>query len=288
MEKLSNLEEYKSVLREGRIRCKGGFNNMYLTIESVKRYLSLGRLYYELSDDSLCLYTDEEEYYRMYIQCSLNGVSQIYAKGKPILIRNIYRESCKPDNMVQIENTLKQQGFELYDQCVQILAKPLEMEETVRKKYDASMGFLKRAQIDIVYADEAQLEEIIILRNKEPELKPYHFFYQTKEEMLQDIKDGYYRCAVNAEGEVCAAQHFTVANGTIQGDWLAVKEEYKAKYGIGAAMAYHSFTYAIEHNIRNYFGWVAHNNVKSLKYHSAIGYTIGDELADEWLLIGGN
>lgn len=286
MEKLLSLEEYKSILREGRTRCKGGFSNIYLDIESVKRYLSLGRICYELNDDSLILYTDEEEYYRMYIQCSSNGMPRINGKDRPVLIRNIYKDSGKPDLLVQIEDVLKQQGFVLYDQSVQILANPLEMGgDSIRKKYDAAMAFLKRARMDITYANEEQLDEIINLRNAEPELKAYHFLYQTREEMMEEIAKGYYRCALNADGEVCAAQHFTVENGTLQGDWLAVKEEYKVKYGIGTAMAYHSFLYAIDRNIPNYYGWVVRDNVKSLKYHKAIGYTIGNKFADEWLLI---
>lgn len=284
MKKISSLEEYKTILREGHIRCKGGFHNIYLGMEAVNRYLTLGRIYYELNDNSLILYTDEEAYYRVYIQCSLNGILPISAQDKPILNRNIYDNSGKSDRLIQIENMLRQQGFELYDQSVQVLAKPLEMEETVRAKYDASMAFLKRIPIDIVYAKEEQLDEIISLRNAEPLLKPYHFSYQTREEMLGDIKKGYYRCAINAKGEICAAQHYTVENGILQGDWRAVKEEYKVKYGIGTAMAYQSFLYAIERGIQNNYGWVVRDNVQSLKYHEAIGYTMGNKFADEWLL----
>lgn len=285
METLSSLEEYKSILREGRTRSRGGYNNMYLDIASIKRYLSLGRLYYELNDAGLILFTDEEQYYRMYLQCNPQGVVSISAQDKPILIRNIYKESGKPDILGQMEDALERQGFTLYDQSVQILAQPLTMEDTVRKKCDMAMSFLKRANIEIIYANSTHLDEIISLRNVEPELKPYHFFYQTREEMLQDIEKGYYRCAVNGQGEICAAQHFTVENGTLQGDWLAVKEEYKVKYGIGTAMAYHSFLYAIKKEIPNYYGWVVRDNVKSLKYHRTIGYTISEKLADEWLLV---
>ncbi|MCH5275689.1 MAG: hypothetical protein J1E65_07600 [Lachnospiraceae bacterium] len=284
MKKISSLEEYKTILKEGRLRCKGGFNNIYLGMEAVSRYLSLGRIYYELNDNSLILYTDEEVYYRIYLLCSLHGSLRISAQDKPILNRNIYIDSDKSDSLIQIEDMLRQQGFELYDQSVQALAKPLEMEETVRTKYDASMAFLKRIPIDIVYANEKQLDEIISLRNAEPLLKPYHFSYQTREEMLRDIEKGFYKCAINAKGEICAAQHYTVENGTIQGDWRAVKEEYKVKYGIGTAMAYHSFLYAIDRKISNFYGWIVRDNVQSLKYHEAIGYTIGNKFADEWLL----
>ena len=190
MERLTSLEEYKSILREGRIRSRGGYNNMYLDITSIKRYLSLGRIYYELNDVGVMLFTDEEQYYRMYLQCSPHSVNCISAQDKPILIRNIYKAAGKSDILDQMENVLKKQGFTLYDQSVQILAQPLAMEDIIHKKYDMAMSFLKRAQINIIYANAAHLDEIISLRNAEPELKPYHFFYLTREEMLEDLENG--------------------------------------------------------------------------------------------------
>lgn len=63
-----------------------------------------------------------------------------------------------------------------------------------------------------------------------------------------------------------------------------MKAEYKEKYGIGAAMAYHSFAYAIEHNIMNYFGWLEKDNEKSLRYHQSIGYRLTGKVAEDWIL----
>lgn len=79
-------------------------------------------------------------------------------------------------------------------------------------------------------------------------------------------------------------QQFSIENGTIQGNWLAVKDEYKVRYGIGTAMAYHSFVYAIEHDIHSYFGWVVKDNDKSIKYHESIGYELTDKVSEEWIL----
>lgn len=284
MEKLTNLEEYKAILKDCKKVCRGGYNNFYLDIQAIKRYLSLGRIYYEVNESGVFFFTDEEQYYRLYAYISPERETEVKKQDKPVLIRNIYREQGKPEALVRFEEGLKKQGFTLYDQSVQIISNPLEQEEDIRRKCEKALSFLKRAGLTVCYAKEEHLGEMIKLRQNEPLLKPYHFMYQTEEEMKEDIQKGYYRCVINQEGRICAAQQFSVQNGTLQGNWLAVKEEYKVRYGIGTAMAYHSFLYAIEHQIPCYFGWVVRDNVKSLKYHQAIGYKISDKLADEWFM----
>ena len=111
----------------------------------------------------------------------------------------------------------------------------------IQRKYDKASSFLDRFGIKIGYAEEKDVEQIINLRKQEPLLKDYHFAYETEREILDAVEKGYYRCAYNHLGEVCAVQHYTVINGILQGGWLAVNEEYKVRYGIGSAMAYHSF-----------------------------------------------
>lgn len=284
MERLKSIEEYKALLMQYKQVCRRGYNNNYLGLDKVNRYIALQRIYYETVENALMFITDEEAYYRMYIQTDAEAKVIIKKEDKPVLIRNVYKENRKPEALLKLEENLGRQGFKVYDESVQIVARPLDMRENIQNKYDRAEAFLKRAGIKILYAKEGEAEEILNLREKEPLLKKYHFLYETKEEISADIRKGYYRCAYNAQGEICAAQHFYVSNGTLQGDWLAVKEEYKIRYGIGTAMACHSFLYAIEHDISQYFGWVVRDNKKSIDYHQAIGYEISDKLADEWLL----
>lgn len=284
MEILKNLEEYKELLVKYKPVCRRGYNNNYLSMDMVERYIELQRIYYEAEDNALTFITDEEKYYRAYVQTNPEADITIQKRDKPVLVRNVYKENKKTDVLLKFEDKLKKQGFSIYDESVQIVAKPLEMKEDVQKKYDRAFSFLERAGIKIGYATEENFAEINFLRESEPILKDYHFLYETESEILDNIKSGYFRCAFNMDGKVCAAQQFSVENGTIQGNWLAVQEEYKVRYGIGTAMAYHSFLYAIEHEVQSYFGWVVRDNTKSIKYHQAIGYELTDKFADEWLL----
>ncbi|MCH5270294.1 MAG: hypothetical protein J1E83_06040 [Lachnospiraceae bacterium] len=271
------MSSYKQIYRKG-------YSNNYLSTDKIERYISLQRIYFEKNETSLLFFTDEEKYYRLHAMLGPD-MDMICKQDKPLMLRNVYREGMKTDALLKVEGALKQQGFLLYDETVQILAQPLEKREEIQRKYNKASSFLNRFGIKIGYARKKDMEQIINLRNNEPLLKDYHFLYETEEEILNDIEKGYYRCAFNQLEEVCAAQHYSISNNTLQGDWLAVKDEYKVRYGLGIAMAYHSFLYTIEQGISNYYGWVARDNIKSIKYHQAIGYELTDKWADEWLLV---
>ncbi len=284
MERLENWETYKGLLREARQRGFIRFSNNYLDMDAVKRYIQLGRTEYSLDGNGLYICTDEGAFYRMYLQCGQNEI-KLPRRDKPVLVRNVFRQGEMSAAQKEVESQLQGLGFSLYDESVQILAKPLDFREDILAKQKRSERFLTRFGLNIFYSDSSRVEEIIWLRDHTPELKTYHFLYETMEERRQAAENGFFRCVSNAQGEICAAQQFYVKRNTIQGNWLAVKPEYKSKYGIGAAMAYHSFAYAIEHNINSYFGWVVRDNIESIRYHQSIGYEIMDKMANEWILM---
>lgn len=283
MEKLDSWEKYKELLKEAKQRGFTQFINNYLDMDAVKRYIGLGRMEYEQDGSGLYIYTDEGLFYRLYIQCGENGIKPP-ERDKPVLVRNVYREGNKSAVQKGVEGQLQRLGFSKYSGSVQILAIPLENRENILEKLEKAERFLWRFGLKIIYADGVQLEDIFRLRDNTTELKPYHFPYETREERQRAIEKGFFRCVVNAQNELCAAQQFRVARNGVQGNWLAVKAGYKEKYGIGAAMAYHSFAYAIDHNIRNYFGWVEKNNEKSLRFHQSVGYRLTGKVAEDWIL----
>lgn len=284
MERLRSLAEYKELLYKYKPVCRRGYTNNYLSTEMINRYIDIQRIYYEEEEKALIFMTDEEKYYRVYVHLSPDLEVRLARKDKPMMLRMVYREGKETEVLRKIEQGLSKQGFLLYDKSVQIVANPLEMRLEVQDKYEMAKKFLERAGINIGYATMKHINAINALREKENVLKDYHFEYETPEEIRNNVEKGYYRCAFNRQGEVCAAQQFSVDNFTVQGNWLAVEEKYKVRYGIGTAMAYHSFLYAIECEIPNYYGWVVCDNEKSLKYHQTIGYKVTDKFAAEWIL----
>lgn len=282
MERLENWEKYKRLQKEAKQQGFTHFMNNYLDINAVKRYIGLGRMEYGQDKGALYIYTDEGSFYRLYIQCGKNVIKPP-EREKPVLVRNVYQDGRKSAAQQEIEGQLQVLGFSSYSASAQILAAPLENRENILEKLEKAKRFLERFGMKITYADHSQLESILRLRDSETELKPFHFSYETMEERQQAIEKGYFRCVVNDHNELCAAQQFRIERTGIQGNWLAVKTQYKEKYGIGAAMAYHSFAYAIEQNIGNYFGWLEKNNEKSLHYHQSIGYRLTGRAAEDWV-----
>ena len=182
MEKLRSLEEYKSLLSSYKKVYRSGYCNNYLNIDMIKRYISLQRIYFETGDKILLFFTDEEKYYRLHALLGLGANIDIKKQDKPIMLRNVYKEGTKPDILLCLEGALKQQGFFLYDETVQILANPLNNKEDIQRKYDKAISFLNRFKIRIGYAQEKDIEQIMNLRDKEPLLKDYHFIYETQDE----------------------------------------------------------------------------------------------------------
>lgn len=284
MERLESFEEYAELLRESKKRGFTQFINNYLDMDAVKRYIELGRIEYGMDGSGLYLYTDEGLFYRLYILCGEYDVKPP-KRDKPVLVRNVYRKDNKSASQIGVEEQLQRLGFSRYSETVQILSIPMENRNAVLEKLEKAERFLGRFGLKIVYADSAaQLEDIYRLRDSTSELKPYHFPYETMEEKQQAVEKGFFRCVVNARNELCAAQQFRVGRNGAQGNWLAVEVEYKEKYGIGAAMVYHAFAYAIEHKIRNYFGWVEKDNEKSLRFHQSAGYRLTGKVAEDWIL----
>lgn len=282
LERVESWEKYKNLLREVKRRGFNRFINNFLDVDAVRRYVGLDRMEYELDGSGLYIYTDEGPYYRLYLQCGEKAI-RLTEREKPVLVRNVYREGNKSAGQQDVEEQMQGQGFSLYSRSAQILATPLEDRGNVLEKLRKAERFLGRFGLKITYADGSQIEAIFRLRDSEADLKPYHFSYETMEERQQAIEKGYFRCVINAQNELCAAQQFRVERNGIQGNWLAVETDYKEKYGIGAAMAYHSFAYAIERNIGNYFGWLERDNEKSLRYHQSIGYRLTGKVAEDWV-----
>lgn len=284
MECLTDYDSYKELMLRNKSLYRRGFNNNYLSVDKIKRYIEAKRISYVEDSCGIQLFLDEEKYYRCILMISADAEPTIYKADKPIFLRNIYDISKKPEVLSAAEETLKANGFRPVNTSVQIVCKPKEHEKEYRKNNEKCLRYLNRFGISIEYPDSSYAEKIFELRRNTPELRYYQFPYEESSDIESDFNKGYYRCALDREGRLIGVQHFTVENGIVQGDWLAVKDEYRLKYGIGRAMGYHSFVYAIDNGYDMYYGWVVDTNHRSLNYHNEIGYSVTDKRADEWAM----
>lgn len=284
MERLNDYDAYKDLLSRNKSLYRRGFNNNYLSVDKIKQYIRLGRMSFIEDSSGIQLFLDEKDYYRCILMISAETVLHMSRQDKPVFVRNIYDITKKSETLTSVEESLKKNSFKKIDTSVQIMCKPKDHEDEYRKNNEKCLKFLSRFGIHIDYPDASLAEKVFELRKTTPELKYYQFPYEEIDDIIFDYTKGYYRCAFNAENELIGAQHFTIENETIQGDWLAIKDEYRVKYGVGRAMAYHAFVYALDNRYDVYYGWVVDTNYDSLKYHSGIGYVITNKRANEWIL----
>ncbi len=284
MNVLESIEQYHTLTKEIHDRCKRLFSNIYLFDDSLKRYISAQRLFYHQFQDGILFISDEKTYYRIYflISSSCNEVN-IPNFNKNTVTRMIYRGE-KKDNLIATEKILLNNGFNNDSSSLEILARPCSIEN-LESKYQISCKYMERFGIKLIYADRSMYNDIIELIRSEPVFRFYHLDYVSKEEILRDIDLGYYRCAIDQNGVLCAVQHFNPCEGRIIGDILTVRKEYRNNYGIGAAMGFQSLIYAKEKGIDSYFGWIDSCNHNSIKYHEEIGYSLTGKISEEWIKI---
>lgn len=279
MEKIRDFEQYKELFGNNKSYIRSGLTNQYLAVADIKRYISRDRLFFDSFSSGVAFYTDEDEYYRIHYIGDGTVESATLKKEKPVLLRYVFTEKSVDERWAAF---LEKAGLVKEETSTQIVAKMSEITDA-DSKLNLSLRYLNRFGLSVEYASESMLDEILRIRNEEPLLSKFYFPYKTREEFEDEIRQGLYRVVINREGEVVAAQHFVVNNGTVSGEWLAVREEYKLKYGIGGAMAYHSFKYAQDHNFELYYGWVNIENSNSLSYHKTVGYGTTGKMASSWI-----
>lgn len=281
MKRIYTIDQYKDLLKENKENSRGGLTNNYLGIHGIKKYISLERMYFETMEKGYVIYLDEGKYYRMLYCGRAENINRITPKDKPLMFRFIYDKNT--DKKQEWDNILSAFGLSEFDNTIQICANISEQHD-VDVKLAKSTRFIERFGLGISYATQGMIDEIFRLRDTEPVLSIYHFEYETESEICEDIVNGLYRVVTNKDNEVVAAQHFIEKNGTINGEWLAVKEEYKLQYGIGGALAYHSFDYAKQKGVDMYYGWVDIKNENSLKYHESLGYRMTGKMSESWIM----
>lgn len=280
MKQLANLEEYKAVLKACKPKYRGGFNNLYLGVDAINRYLSMGRMYYEENDAGIIFFLDEGSFYKVSMCVNQQIPFLIAPMKKKLLVRNIYKQ--KPEDWEAIENTLKKNGFDKTASVLQIQANVNELFEK-NKKVEKFFAFMNKGGYRCITAEADMLDEIQNLIIRSRIIKDYHIDYRTPEETKEDLEKESYLCIVDRQGKVCAGSYALIKNGIAEGVAIAIDEQYKMS-GFAPILSYERCKRLKEKGITNIQGWVLADNDASIKYHKSIGYQFTGRYADEWIL----
>lgn len=283
MEIIRSVESYMDLLNRAKTINRFVFTNNYMDVRDVKRLVDLKRLHYRLDQTGLYLYVDEGQYDKLFVHLLKPNISSLTRRDKPLLLKTVYQNKEKTQQLCDIERLLREKNFFLFDSSLQmkIVAKDICMGTMARKNKMEER--LNKDGFHLMMPNISCLEEIKEIKERSNELSIFHFEYRTKQELLDNIRDGNVRCIVNADGKICAVQTCILKYGTLIEDWIAVTLEYKRK-GLGKLLLYASFLDMLQKNIDVCFAWVVKTNRTSLEFHKNNGYTFTGLAVDEWVL----
>ncbi len=285
MEQIISLKQYDQLLKNARKTFGRLHTNCFLLAPETERIILQRRLYFEETDKGLLFYSDEKKYYQVYFYISSETKKlNILPKEKPILVRTIYIHGSKSELQKKIDRLIGDAGFSLLDSTTQVYTIAKDNLAAMNTMYERIENLLKDYGMQLVIAGEEHLDEILELRDNEPELKLFHIPFYTREEELQLIEEGCYACIINQSKEICAARQIERLAGSLYSPGFCVKSEYKDKYGLGIVMTGFEMKYACEHGLQRVYGWIANDNIKSWNYHKRLGVLHSGKAADEWVM----
>lgn len=284
MKKLESLAEYKNIINEFKSVCKRPFSNLYYMPNDIERYIELGRARYEKSESGIVFFFDEETYYRACLYANINEKISIDCQDKKVLVKNVYQEGKKRENLLCAERQLEELGFEKVGVSVKYQGEVPQMFQSC-KQMEKYVEVLERKGYHCRVPDASMIEEIETIIFESDVIKDYQLDYWTNEEKKRGLENGFYLCIVNADNQICAAEICKLDDDISEGLALAVREKYRM-HGLAPMIVYHRFSQLYHREIKRMQGWILTDNEPSLRYHKSIGYKFTNEYADEWILRG--
>lgn len=282
MQILESYNEYKDMIREFREKNGRPFSNVYYVPEDIERYIRLGRAGFERTESGIIFYFDEEKYYRVCLYVNEKERFSIEKRDKKILLKNVFQEGKKRENLLCVEQRLEELGFKKAGTSFKIrgeVKKLFQRCERMKKFADV----LEKKGFHCVAAEFSMLEEIEALILDSGVIKDYQLNYWTDEEKKRMIKEGSYLCMVNDKKQICAVGGCIIKNNTTKGVAVAVREEYKM-HGLIVALAYHRLKWLYDNGFESCQGWILTSNEPSIRYYQSLGYEFLNEYTDEWIL----
>lgn len=278
MKKIVSLEQYRSFVQAVKDRFGKIKTNSYMFEETVERYISLGRLFYEVSEKGILMYSDEETYYRGYYFIPEGTYLSVMPKEKPVVLRILYRNGRRDE---QTAENLEQAGFKRQGTLLHMKLDAGRAMTQYEKIVERTMRFLSQSGFSVGKAKKEQLGDILAFFRTISEIPFYQMSYYTEEEYEKALEKGMFYCITDKEGAVCAAQQFIEEGRALYG-WAGVDKRYRGMYGMIIPLSYFRWKFAVEQG-KKVMGWVEETNISSLEYHDRQGWERTGKRADEWI-----
>ena len=277
MKRIETFLQYQELMNATRMKYRILFSNNYYMLEEVQRYIELSRMYYEELDGGLILIYDEERYYRVCLYILQEAAFRIPDLNKRVVLRNIYRKNQKDDMTESVEKRLEALEFQHTGTTVQLRGNVHEIWEKCKCQERFVMAMERKGYCCMEAPREkcAELEQFLI---KSEIIKDYHIDYLE----AQNYQEGSYMYLMSPNNELCAVSAATIRDGVAYGIGIAIEDKYKLK-GLTSVLGYYRAKWLYDNEIRNIRAWALVTNDASLQYHTSLGYTLSNRLADEWV-----
>ncbi len=283
MKKVKSSKEYFELYRRLKRQCDTPITNIYLSLDMVNRYIASDSLYFEEQDRGGVFLCDEQEYYRGIYYVDISNDWKIPPLDKALAIRTTYKKEQKETELELFETKLVSSGFHMAYSSIEMCI-PLEAGDRLKKQKAMYDRILKKGNFFVSYLKEKDLDDMLALRKNTKEFHIYNFVHKCNAEYLKEIENEQYMGIYNEKEELCACIYLAPGLNFRTGDGICVKEEYKMKYGLGAALMCFVLDNAINGCHQKYVSWCEQQNLESMKFHRSMGFLNTGKIADEWVL----
>ncbi len=279
MEQISSLDDYLQRIN-GLHRSKAAFTNNYMMAGDAERLISLGRLYCFTNEAGIVFLSDEDTHYRASLYMDTNQSCELPLLDKPLMIQIVYHKDKKKDNHLRIEEQLEANEFVKQDTSVQAKLNVEEHKAEYQKNFDRlyklvrRMGYRIKA-VDFTYRDK--IREVFLQQDM---MHDWHYPFQTEEEVQAQFEQDGWICVLDQDDRVLAYHSAYEVNSCCYGMGMAIRDEYKVKYGFAPLLQYYRVCITEQPLI---YGEVLLHNTEALALHEKLGWKFTNKYVDRWL-----
>lgn len=276
MEKLTDIEQYKTIVREERKKHKKPFSNIYLMPKDLENCIEQKRAYFEIQDGGFLLIIDEQTYYKLCVSIDPYMKFSVPDMDKKVVFEHVFRKEKSEECPVTVENELKGQQFCKKGTIVQVCGNTEIIYENCKKSED----FIKRLEregfsyiaLDSTYY--ARVRKMLLSTNIITDYQINHVEADSEKRIFGGILD--------KESNLCAVSMCTLSGLTAYGQGIMIEDKYRLQ-GLAPMLSYYGLKRLLELGIEQSVGWIETNNRASLRYHHALGYELINKYTDEWI-----
>lgn len=257
MKKFTDPQEYMDKMDFFTHQNKDAIKNCYYMFDEVTRLINSRRLFYEMTDDALLIFRDEDSFYHVSFIVAKDSNTRISA-DKLCTTGIINRGDVKSEKLIQTEEAAKKLGF-TFCHCNRKYSVDVEAVLVKRKEeYLALDKQLKEQGFGLIYYDDTHFDAVSELWDTY--LVPENL---SADDRKDNIKQTILVC--NSKNQDYCGVVTPKFHGNDNICHLVVNLDYWDK-NLSFYLYYHALLILSKHGFKQARTWVADDNVFSLRF----------------------